>query len=127
MPHALVVEDYQNLAELLARALNKAGWQTTVTLSAAEALAAAESVSFDLVLSDIGLPGMSGYELIRRLRRLPPYRCTPAIALTGFACYDDRARSLAAGFDEHVTKPVNPQTLLNKIKWVCQNKRQNKN
>jgi CheY-like chemotaxis protein len=68
---------------------------------------------WDVLVSDIGLPLEDGYSLLRRVRALSPEQGgrTPAIALTAYASGDDRARALAAGFEAHVTKPVEPQEL----------------
>ena len=64
-----------------------------------------------MVLLDIGLPGMNGYEVAKRLRTFPETRQVLLIALTGYGQKEDRARSKAAGFDRHLVKPVEPETL----------------
>ncbi len=79
------------------------------------ALAAAAQSEFDLILSDIGMPGMSGYELIAELRKLPRTASLPAIALTGFGRQSDAVEALHAGFDAHLGKPVALHALLNAI------------
>ncbi len=124
MGTALVVEDYEDIATMLAVILEHAGWHTTIALSADSALAAAESAHFDVIVSDIGLPKMNGYELMRRLRQMPGCRRAVAVAVTGFACYDDRQRALAAGFDDHFMKAVNPSTLVKRIESLCTSKQQ---
>lgn len=108
---ALVVDDEPSINELLAIFLQRLGYQTVRASSAAEALEAARAERFDLILSDIGMPQMNGYELAEALRKLPEYRCVPMIAVTGYALYDDRQRSLQAGFNHHLAKPVDPQLL----------------
>ena len=65
----------------------------------------------DVILCDIGLPGMDGYEVVGRLRRLPQLERTLMVALTGFGQESDRLRALAAGFDEHLVKPVDLDTV----------------
>ena len=83
--------------------------------SAAAAIDLANRTNFDLVISDIGMPEMNGYELAESLRAQAPYRITPMIAVTGYTEYDDRGRSLRAGFNAHLTKPINPSQLLSLI------------
>jgi CheY-like chemotaxis protein len=79
-----------------------------------EALAQFAKVRPHLVLADIGMPGMDGYEFVRRLRTLPAESGgrTPVVALTAFGGEADRARALAAGFDEHLSKPISPDELV---------------
>jgi CheY-like chemotaxis protein len=67
------------------------------------------------VISDIGMPEMNGYELVQRLRAIPGYETIPVIAVTGYAMFNDRGQSLAAGFTAHVTKPIDPRSLLDLI------------
>ncbi|HEX8602456.1 MAG TPA: response regulator, partial [Pseudoduganella sp.] len=64
-----------------------------------------------LLFVDIGLPGMDGYELVRRLRRLPETAMACIVAITGYGTPQDRERALAAGFDEHLVKPIPPKAL----------------
>jgi two-component system CheB/CheR fusion protein len=66
---------------------------------------------FDVVVSDIGMPGMTGHELARALRAVPEYHSIPMVAVTGFDMYDDRERSAEAGFSAHLSKPINPLAL----------------
>ena len=108
---ALVVDDSPDIAEMLAGVLRHAGYDVLTAYSAPEALAAAFAQQFDLVVSDIGMPGMDGYELARALRAAPGYESVPMVAVTGFAMYDDRERALEAGFNEHLSKPVDPESL----------------
>jgi CheY-like chemotaxis protein len=82
--------------------------------SAAEAFAAIEARPPHILLSDVGMPGEDGHALIRRVRAAERERggCLPAIALTGYATAEDGARALAAGFQLHIAKPVDPAELL---------------
>lgn len=66
---------------------------------------------YDLILSDIGMPGMDGHELIRRVRQLPQHAQTPAVALTGYGAAADVELAYEAGFNAHVSKPVSLETL----------------
>jgi CheY-like chemotaxis protein len=114
-PRALVVDDAPDVTEMLSFLLRYAGYEVVAAYSGAQALQAARAESFDVVVSDIGMPGMSGYELAEQLRAIEDYRRTPLIAVTGFSMYDDRDRALAAGFDAFVNKPVNPRDLISLI------------
>jgi CheY-like chemotaxis protein len=84
-----------------------------VVASAAEAFEVLEHWRPDVLVSDIGMPGESGFDLIGRLRRIPPEKGgdVPALALTAYAHAEDGRRALAAGFQLHVAKPVEPVTL----------------
>jgi len=114
--HILVVDDYADAAELAALVLCHAGYQVTIAFSAAEALEQAEATEFDLIVSDIAMPGMSGYELVETLRQKPRYKETPMVAMTGFVMTHDRTRSLEAGFQEHLTKPIEPHRLTSVVR-----------
>ena len=114
-PRALVVDDAPDVTEMLSFLLRYAGYEVVTAFSGPQALDAARAGSFDVVVSDIGMPGMSGYELAEKLRGLEDYRQTPLIAVTGFSMYDDRDRALASGFDAFVNKPVNPRELVSLI------------
>ena len=115
---ALVVDDAPDVTEMIALFLRHAGFETVMAYSAFDALEAAQSEHFDVVVSDIGMPGMNGYELAVALRALPDYTAVPMIAVTGFSIYDDLGRALECGFNAHLTKPINPMTLLDLIKGL---------
>jgi CheY-like chemotaxis protein len=109
------VDDNADAADALSRVLTLAGFQTKVAYKAVEALAIAAGQHLDVVLLDIGLPDMSGHELARRLRAEPAGTDMQLIAITGWGQEDDRRRSREAGFDEHLTKPVDPELLIGLI------------
>jgi signal transduction histidine kinase/ActR/RegA family two-component response regulator len=109
----LVVDDEADARELLVAALTHSGATVASATSGEEALAllaAADSARPHVIVSDIGMPREDGYELIRRLRSLPPEQGgrIPAVALTGYANAEDRDRALAAGYQVHVAKPMDP-------------------
>jgi two-component system, chemotaxis family, CheB/CheR fusion protein len=108
----LVVDDVSDVTEMIALFLKHAGYDVTTSNSAGQALQLASDRYFDLVISDIGMPEMNGYQLAESLRASNGYQTTPLIAVTGYTEYDDRGRSLRAGFDAHLTKPINPSQLL---------------
>ncbi|HEX8847630.1 MAG TPA: PAS domain S-box protein [Pyrinomonadaceae bacterium] len=121
--NALVVEDAPDTLELLHKALKLCGFGVRVCASAAEALSAASSATFDVIISDIGMPGLDGYELIRRLRLIPHLGAAPAIALSGYAAESDVEAALAAGFDAHIAKPFDPDALAAKVEELLRRRR----
>ncbi len=104
----LLVEDHGDTARALARLLESRGFTTKIAPNIATALEAVGREDFDLFLCDLGLPDGNGIDFIRKVRETWK---TPAIALTGFGMQEDVERSQKAGFDAHLTKPVNLQTL----------------
>jgi signal transduction histidine kinase/ActR/RegA family two-component response regulator len=104
----LVVDDEPDTRELLKVGLGQCGAEVTAAASAAEALEAMVKVAPDLIISDIGMPGEDGYDLIRRVRQLTAEGGgrVPAIALTAYARVEDRMQALRAGYQMHVPKPV---------------------
>jgi PAS domain S-box-containing protein len=106
--HVLLVEDDDDSRKLLGTMLKRYGARVTSTKSAAEALNVFPDALPDLLISDIGMPDQDGYEFIRKLRALPAEKGgqTPAIALTGYASRKDRERALAAGYHQHIAKPI---------------------
>ena len=117
-PLALVVDDAPDLAEMLSVFLTHSGYEVVTANSATAAIEAAEHTRFDVVISDIGMPRMNGYQLAQILRTLPDYTSIPMIAVTGFSMYDDRERSLNSGFNAHVTKPIDPVGLFELIEQL---------
>ncbi|HUP90786.1 MAG TPA: ATP-binding protein [Solimonas sp.] len=107
----LVVDDNVDGAQLLAASLSLLGHDVRVAGDGASALLAAAEFQPQVVLLDIALPGMDGYEVARRLRRVHPGAGMRLVALTGYAQHADRVRSAEAGFDEHLAKPVSLATL----------------
>ncbi|HEX4351327.1 MAG TPA: ATP-binding protein [Polyangiales bacterium] len=102
----LVVDDNEDAAEMLAAVLSTHGCEVSVAHDGPEALRIAAACSFDAALLDIGLPVMDGYELAGRLRELPNLARARLVAVTGYGQESDRQRALAAGFQEHLVKPV---------------------
>jgi CheY-like chemotaxis protein len=107
----LLVEDIEDTAELTAEYLESVGYDVTVARDGPAALDAAASASPEIVLLDIGLPGMDGYEVARRLREDDAGGAAVLIALTGYGQEEDRKRSREAGFAHHLTKPFEPAEL----------------
>ncbi|MGK5077790.1 PAS domain-containing protein [Janthinobacterium sp. HLX7-2] len=103
----LVVDDNVDAADTLAAVLEMMGHATQVAHDGAHALAMAPQFLPDVIFLDIGLPGMSGYEVARALRQTPAGAKVVLVALTGWGAENDRSQSSAAGFDHHLTKPAN--------------------
>jgi len=111
--HILLVEDDPDTRELLVTILQECGADVTAVGSAPAALSEVERTVPDVIVSDIGLPGENGYDLIRAIRALPdPAASVPAVALTAYAGASDRRRALTSGFQTHLAKPVEPDELL---------------
>jgi hypothetical protein len=112
--NVLLVDDEPDARELVARLLRASGASVVSAGSGIEALALRQRQRPDILISDIGMPGMDGYELLRRMREGedPQAERVPAVALTAFARSEDRTRALLAGFLVHVSKPVQPSELV---------------
>ena len=118
----LVVDDQADACELVERVLEECGAWAVCACSGEEALALLAEHRPDLLITDIGMPEMDGYELLRRVRALddPLLRKLPAIAMTAFAQPEDRTRALDAGFQVHIAKPVEPSELVATVARVAQ-------
>lgn len=117
----LVVDDERDARELLTVVLSGAGAEVRSCAAANEALAEVVTFRPDVLVCDIGMPGEDGYSLIRKIRSLPPESggLVPAVAVTAFARAEDRAAALAAGFQMHAPKPINPAQLLNVVRALA--------
>jgi CheY-like chemotaxis protein len=101
-----VVDDNRDAADTLTELLRAHGHDASACYDGAQALTAADALRPDVVLLDIGMPRLDGHEVARRLRAQPWGRALRIVALSGFGHADDRRRSLEAGCDEHLVKPV---------------------
>jgi len=115
---ALVVDDVADVTEMLAVVLSHAGYNVVTAASAPAALKAARERQFDVIISDIGMPDMNGYQLAREVRQLPGYETVPMVAVTGYSMFDDKERSSKAGFNAHMTKPIDPRALIDLIEHL---------
>lgn len=113
-----MVDDVADVTEMLAVLLSHAGYEVVTAASARAALEAARQRQFDVVISDIGMPEMNGYQLAREMRLLPGYANVPMVAVTGYSMFDDKERSTNAGFNAHMTKPIDPRALLDLIEQL---------
>ena len=112
----LVVEDHEENRRILRLLLHSAGFELVEAETAEDGLALAASSRPDLILMDIQLPGIDGYEATRRLKADPTLRHIPIIVVTSYALSGDDAKAFAAGCDAYVTKPFVPRQLLAKIR-----------
>ena len=108
----LVVDDVPDVTEMIGLFLKHAGYDVATADSALAALRLANERAFDVIISDIGMSEMNGYELAESLRRRAEYQGIPIIAVTGYSEYDDRGRAERSGFNAHLTKPIDPSELL---------------
>ena len=110
----LIVDDDEDIRDFLGFVLEQAGAEVCIVTSAIEALQAVEQSPPDILLSDIGMPDMDGYMLIRQIRAMPPEQGGQilALAISAYAGEVNRQQALAAGFQQHVAKPIDPDTLI---------------
>jgi CheY-like chemotaxis protein len=119
--HVLAVDDDADALRLLAEILQAAGASVTTANSGAAALETITVTPPDVIVADIGMPGMDGFELVERLRRSPDARVRdiPAAALTAYARSEDRAHTLQRGFEMHLAKPIDPVELVSAVKALA--------
>jgi len=115
MPRILLVEDNEMNRDMLSRRLSRKGYEVSIAIDGHQGLAMASRGGFDLVLMDMSLPEMDGWEVTRRLRADARTRSLPIIALTAHAMAGDREKALEAGCNEYDSKPVDFPGLLAKI------------
>jgi two-component system cell cycle response regulator DivK len=116
----LVVEDQEDNRRILRDLLASAGYETLEAENGEEGIAAAAAERPDLILMDIQLPLLDGYEATRRIKADPELRGIPVIVVTSYALSGDEAKARAAGCDAYVTKPYSPRQLLTKIREYLQ-------
>jgi len=115
MPKILLVEDNEMNRDMLSRRLMRKGYEVIMALDGEQGVEAASAQIPDLILMDMSLPVIDGWEATRRIKAAPATRTIPVIALTAHAMSDDREKALAAGCDDYDTKPVDLPRLLDKI------------
>ena len=120
--HVLVAEDDADSAAALTAILRLHGCETQTAGTASECLRITGEWPTDVLVCDVALPDDDGYGLLKRLRSLPGGRRIPAIALTAYARPEDRAKALAAGFRAHLSKPLDPDSLLREISDAIKNR-----
>jgi CheY-like chemotaxis protein len=115
MPKILIVEDNEMNRDMLSRRLIRRGYEVVVAIDGEQGITAAKSECPDLILMDMSLPVIDGWEATRRLKAEPQTRGIPVIGLTAHAMAGDREKVLNAGCDDYDTKPVELPRLLHKI------------
>jgi two-component system cell cycle response regulator DivK len=121
MPKILVVEDNEPNRDMLTRRLARKGFETVVAVDGLQGVDIARDAQPDLVLMDMSLPVLDGWEATRRIKAAPETRHIPVIALTAHAMAGDKERALEAGCDDYDTKPVEFSGLLEKIETLLAN------
>ncbi len=120
MPTILLVEDNELNRDMLSRRLVRKGYDVLIAEDGAKGLSAASDSNPDLILMDMSLPVIDGWEATRRLKAEPKTQAIPVIALTAHAMSSDREKAVAAGCDDYDTKPVELERLLAKIERLLQ-------
>ncbi len=115
MPKILLVEDDEKNRDMLSRRLQRRGYEVVTALDGKESVTVAKSALPGLILMDISLPILDGYEATRQIKALPETQDIPIIALTAHAMPGDREKCLEAGCDDYDTKPIDFQRLLEKM------------
>jgi CheY-like chemotaxis protein len=118
MPKILLVEDNEINRDMLSRRLERRGYQVAIALDGEQGVSMAELEPPDLILLDMSLPVLDGWEAARRLKAAPETRSIPIIALTAHAMVGDREKAIESGCDDYDTKPVEFQRLLEKIETI---------
>jgi CheY-like chemotaxis protein len=119
MAKILLVEDNEMNRDMLARRLERRGYQVVIALDGEQGVQLAQTETPDLILMDMSLPVLDGWEATRRLRALPATQTIPIIALTAHAMAGDRDRCLRAGMDDYIAKPIAADKLLDVLRrWA---------
>lgn len=122
MPRILLVEDNELNRDMLSRRLQRKGYEILIAVDGQQGVAMAQAEAPELILMDMSLPVIDGWEATRQIKALPQTRAIPVIALTAHAMSDEREKALAAGCDEFDTKPIDLPRLLGKIEALLAGK-----
>jgi CheY-like chemotaxis protein len=116
--HILIVDDYPDALDIWTLYLRSLGYEVSTAADGAAAIDQAEQLLPDLIVLDLELPGISGFEAARRLRRNPATQDIPLIAATGYSHHRQLAMAREAGFDQVVVKPIEPDCLVEEIERI---------
>ena len=122
MARILLVEDNELNRDMLSRRLQRAGYQVELAIDGKQGLQMADASLPDLILLDLSLPEMDGWEVLHRLKSHPKMKNIPVVALTAHALVTDRERAFEAGFDDYDIKPVELPRLLRKMETLLNSK-----
>jgi two-component system, cell cycle response regulator DivK len=120
----LIVEDNEDNRELAVKVLRNKGFETVTAVDGEEAIEKAVSEKPDLILLDISLPKMDGYEVAKRLKSMEEFKEIPIVAFTAHAMKGDREKVIAAGFEGYISKPINIREFPDQIKLYIRGKRE---
>jgi two-component system, cell cycle response regulator DivK len=122
MPKILLVEDNEMNQDMLSRRLQRKGYQVAIAVDGGQGVAMAQTQAPDLILMDMSLPVLDGWEATRQIKAAPATRDIPIIALTAHAMSGDREKAYEAGCDDYDTKPIDLPRLLEKIQTLLERK-----
>ena len=111
----LIVEDHDDNRRIMRDLLSAGGYQVIEAHTGVEGVSAAQNHQPDLILMDIQLPGIDGYEATRRIKSIPELETIPIVAVTSYALSGDDKKAFSSGCDDYVTKPFSPRELLKKV------------
>jgi len=115
MATILLVEDNEMNRDMLSRRLQRKGFEVAMAVDGRQGVEMAQAATYDLILMDMSLPEVDGWEAVRQLRAVPATKTVPIIALTAHAMAGDRDKAIEAGCDDYDTKPIELERLLGKI------------
>jgi two-component system, cell cycle response regulator DivK len=120
----LIVEDNEDNRELAVKVLRNKGFETVTAVDGEEAIEKAVSEKPDLILLDISLPKLDGYEVAKRLKNMEEFKDIPIVAFTAHAMKGDREKVIAAGFEGYISKPINIREFPDQVKLYIRGKRE---
>ena len=115
MPKILLVEDNEMNRDMLSRRLARKGFEVAIAVDGRQGVEMAQAAAYDVILMDMSLPEIDGWDATRQLRAAPATKSVPIIALTAHAMSGDREKAIEAGCDDYDTKPIELERLLGKI------------
>jgi CheY-like chemotaxis protein len=118
MATILLVEDNEMNRDMLSRRLQRKGFEVAMAVDGRQGVEMAQAATYDLILMDMSLPEVDGWEAVRQLRAVPATKTVPIIALTAHAMAGDRDKAIEAGCDDYDTKPIELERLLGKIQTL---------
>jgi two-component system cell cycle response regulator DivK len=123
----LVIDDDKKNRYLISFLLEKESFEVVIATNGFEGIEAAKKQRVDLIIMDIKMPKMNGYETTKRIRRLKKYKSIPIVALTSYAMMEDKEKAMKAGCTGYMSKPINPETFISEIKKFLEVKNEKSN